>query len=61
MCPSIVNSPKVGKDYTREVPLTSNPPESLYNVEVTKHWVESDAICVIYRNSDELMVALNQR
>lgn len=53
LCPQIVRKPKVGGNYTLEIAVNSKLSQLLSNAEVTKHWVESDCLCIAYKISDE--------
>ena len=52
LCPQIVHNPKVGKDYTLEVAISSNVGQVLSNAQVTKHWKEGDCLCIAYKADD---------
>lgn len=62
LCPQIVNNPKVGKEYTYEVAISSALPDKLLNSEVTKHWLEpGECICMAIKcDSGDISDLLNK-
>lgn len=57
-CPDLVTKPKMGKDYAFEISSNSAIPDTLKDTEVTKHWIESDILCLVYKNSEEIQASL---
>ena len=58
ICPSVAINPRIGTDYTNEVGYSSSAPKLLADVEVTKHYVEGDTICIVYKNTEELQAQM---
>lgn len=62
LCPDIVQTPKVGKNYVIDVHIDNKLPESLLNVQAVKHWMEtSHMICIIYKASPEILELVSSR
>lgn len=50
ICPQIVPEPKIGKEYVIETGINNSIPESLYDTEVKKHWIENgDCLSIIFK------------
>lgn len=50
ICPQIVPEPKIGKDYVIDTGINNSIPESLYNMEVKKYWIENnDCLSIIFK------------
>lgn len=56
ICPEIVTNGRVGKNYTCECGIGARLDEGLTQCEVTKYWVETNVLCMIYKPQGEPFV-----
>lgn len=58
VCPDIVNSPRVGKNYSYRGAIEYKVSSQLGAREVKKHWIEEGCLCIVYKaNNDPLIIS----
>ena len=54
-CPSAVQRPRIGKEYTITQGAQSKVPEIIGEAAVTNHYVEDGVLCIYYESTPEMI------
>lgn len=58
LCPNNTIHARIGVEYTTTFDIRSTVSSVVADLDVIKHWVEGDSVCIIFRNSADIQSEL---